>query len=104
LIYRKKTQPFGVSTCGCFFKNISKIERKKANVETKSAGYLIDKSGLKGVSIGNFKVSTKHANFIVNTKSSQSDPCDLIQLVSLIKQKVKLKYGIELKEEVEYLT
>jgi len=29
LIYRKKTQPFGVSTCGCFFKNISKIERKK---------------------------------------------------------------------------
>ena len=56
LAYRQATQPIGVATSGCFFQNIDGI----------SAGYLIDKAGLKGYSVGGFYVSDKHANFIVN--------------------------------------
>lgn len=104
LQYRKQTQPFGVSTCGCFFKNITESEKLKAGLNTSSAGFLIDSCGLKGTVIGNFKVSELHANFIINLKHANSDTADLIKLISLIKKKVKEKYGLELKEEVVYLS
>lgn len=103
LSYRKKTQPFGVSTCGCFFKNITEDEMEKAGLKTKSAGYLIDKCGLKGLTIGSFIVSDMHANFIINKDNKESNPNDLLQLVSLIKREVKNKFNVELKEEVRYL-
>jgi UDP-N-acetylmuramate dehydrogenase len=100
--YRKKTQPSGVATCGCFFRNISAEEQEAHNLPTKSAGYLIDKAGMKGVQIGSFKVSEVHANFIVN-QGGDARPEDLAILVEQIKTKVKAQFGIILKEEVELL-
>jgi UDP-N-acetylmuramate dehydrogenase len=96
--YRKETQPFGVATGGCFFQNISDAEKEKLNLPTKSAGYLVDKSGLKGFQIGAFQVSTKHANFIINT--GNGTPEDLHKMLNHIKKTVKEKYGVDLKEEV----
>jgi len=98
--YRKKTQPSGAATCGCFFRNITAEEQKIHNLPTKSAGYLIDKSGMKGMQRGSFKVSDVHANFIINT-GGDAKPEDLILLVEKIKSKVKDQFGIILKEEVE---
>jgi UDP-N-acetylmuramate dehydrogenase len=86
--YRKKTQPFGNPTCGCFFRNPS----------NQSAGYLIDRAGLKGFRIGDFSISKHHANFIVNT--GNGNPKDLQTLVQTVKNKVKKKFGVELEEEV----
>jgi len=86
--YRLKTQPFGVPTSGCFFRNPGST----------SAGYLIDKAGLKGYAVGDFFVSDKHANFILNKGNGKSE--DLIKLLSIIKARVKEKYGVELEEEV----
>lgn len=100
--YRKKTQPIGVATCGCFFRNISAEEQKEHGLPTKSAGYLIDKAGMKGAQQGSFKVSDVHANFIIN-QGGDAKPSDLVQLVKQIKAKVKEKFGIILKEEVELL-
>ncbi|MEK9169348.1 MAG: UDP-N-acetylmuramate dehydrogenase, partial [Patescibacteria group bacterium] len=88
LAYRKKTQPMGEKTSGCFFKN----------VDGKSAGQMIDKVGLKGFSVGDFFVSPVHANFIINRGNGQSK--DLVELVRIIKEKVRQKFGIELEEEV----
>ncbi len=98
LDYRKKTQPTGVFTSGCFFRNISDEERLNKNLNTNSAGYLIDKSGLKGQRIGGFVVSSDHANFIINEGTGK--PSDLVKLLKLIKDKVKQKFDIDLKEEV----
>lgn len=86
--YRKKTQPQGVFTAGCFFQNINNL----------SAGYLIDKAGLKEKKIGDFLVSSLHANFIINQGNGQ--PEDLKKLLNLIKNEVKKKFKINLKEEV----
>jgi UDP-N-acetylmuramate--L-alanine ligase/UDP-N-acetylenolpyruvoylglucosamine reductase len=86
--YRKKTQPMGVKTFGCFFKNVS----------GKSAGQLIDQVGLKGFAVGDFFISPIHANFIVNRGNGKAK--DLLKLVKIIKEKVKDKFGIELQEEV----
>ncbi len=86
--YRKKTQPMGVKTSGCFFKN----------VRGKSAGQLIDQVGLKGFAVGDFFVSPIHANFIINRGNGKAK--DLLELVRIIKEKVKDKFEIELEEEV----
>lgn len=102
LSYRKKTQPFGVATAGCFFRNISKEDQAARNLPTTSAGFLIDQSGMKGAKKGGFEVSQIHANFIINTGKSGA-PDDLLQLVGEIKDKVREKFGIELHEEVEAL-
>lgn len=98
LAYRHKTQLVGMRTCGCMFQNISEELKNEKNLPTTSAGYLIDQCGLKNTQIGDFVVSEKHANFIVNTGAGNPD--DLMQLLTLIKSKVKEKFGIELKEEV----
>ncbi len=87
-LYRKKTQPQGVFTAGCFFQNLNNI----------SAGYLIDKAGLKGKKIGDFIVSPVHANFIVNLGNGK--PEDLKKLIQLIKRTIKEKFNFSLKEEV----
>lgn len=89
--YRKKTQPMGVSTSGCFFKNIS----------GQSVGKMIDELGLKGYTIGGFSVSSQHANFIIHKRNGQYE--DLQKLVSFIKQKIKERYGVVIEEEVVYI-
>jgi UDP-N-acetylmuramate dehydrogenase len=98
LEYRHKTQPFGVATGGCFFQNISEEEKKRLNLPTTSAGYLVDKAGLKGFKIGAFQVSDIHANFIINT--GEGKPEDLHNMLDHIKQTVEKKFGVKLKEEV----
>lgn len=98
LKYRKETQPFGVSTSGCFFQNVSDEITKSNNLPTSSAGYLIDKAGLKNYRIGNFIVSDKHANFIINT--GHGNPDDLQKIIQTVKEKVREKFGVELREEV----
>lgn len=99
LQYRKRTQPFGVATAGCFFRNIEKSDQAEKGLPTASAGYLIDQAGMKGSKCGGYEVSSVHANFIINT-DKEGQPGDLLQLVKEIKTKVKNKFGIELREEV----
>lgn len=96
--YRRSTQPFGVYTSGCFFRNISKDDKEKKLLPTSSAGYLIDKAGLKGKTVGNFVVSDKHANFIINKGNGEAK--DLVKLIAIVKETVHNKFGINLKEEV----
>lgn len=88
LEYRKKTQPFGVASSGCIFRNI----------DGKSAGQMIDRVGLKGFKVGDFIVSPIHANFVINQKEGR--PEDFKKLLNSIKTKIKTKYGLDLKEEV----
>jgi len=88
LAYRLQTQPKGVLTSGCFFKNPANL----------SAGYLIDRAGLKGIRQGAFVVSPSHANFIVNLGGGKGS--DLLNLIKLVKKRVYDKFGINLVEEV----
>lgn len=87
---RKKSQPSEISL-GSTFKRVNGI----------SAGYYIEKAGLKGARAGGAQVSVKHAGFIINTGGATSD--DYIKLADLIKNRVYKEFNIELKEEIEYL-
>ncbi len=90
-LYRKKTQPLKYPSAGCIFKNPYK----------KSAGLLIDQAGLKGKIIGGAQISKIHANYIINFKKARSD--DVLKLIKLIKEKVKSKFNVNLKEEIEII-
>lgn len=100
LTYRQKTQPYGVNTSGCTFRNISKSDAMRLATPdyTCSAGYLLDKAGLKGLVIGGAKFSDQHANFIINSNHAKAS--DVIKLIKLAKAKVKSKFGVDLFEEI----
>jgi len=106
LNYRKRTQPLNYPSAGSIFKNpklfkkFSELEKFNKNGQIPAA-WLIGKCGLKGKRIGNAQISKKHANFIVNLGNAKA--ADVKRLINLAKKKVKNKFKIELKEEIQYL-
>lgn len=93
---RTKTQPLKEWTCGCVFKNHQDFERDL----TCRAGLFIDIIGLKGLTIGNLRVSPKHANFMENAGESTKE--DVLQMIDVLKKELKLHTGISFETEVEY--
>jgi len=87
---RRKTQPLGLSA-GCIFKNLPSL----------SAGWLIEQCSLKGFQLGEAEISKQHANFIINHGKATAK--QVRSLIDFIKQKVKMKFGLNLEEEIEYL-
>ncbi len=88
---RKKSQPPGIYNAGSVFKNSKDY----------FAGELIEKTGLKGYTIDNVSVSTKHANFFIAKKGAKA--MSLYKLVKHVKEKVNDKYGINLEEEIQFI-
>jgi len=84
----------------------SKVSENKNLYQTANdirlpAGWLIERAGLKGKKIGQIQVSEKHANFVVNLGGGRAE--DVVALVSLVKQRVRDGFGVELKEEIQYV-
>lgn len=71
------------------------------NPPGRAAGYLIDQAGLKGLRVGGAKVSEIHANFIMNDRGASA--ADIKDLIRQVKDRVRERFGIELKEEVRIL-
>jgi UDP-N-acetylmuramate dehydrogenase len=62
------------------------------------AARLIESCGLKGFAIGGAMVSTKHANFIVNTGAATA--ADIEALIEHVRQTVQERCGVALEREV----
>ena len=103
ITYRRETQPQGVRTAGCVFKNISSAEALTCGTpdHATSAGFLLDKSGCKGMKAGGAEVSTAHANFIITHQGAKAS--DVIKLIGIMKKNVKQKFGVTLKEEIQMI-
>jgi UDP-N-acetylmuramate dehydrogenase len=86
---RKKRQPLDYDSCGSVFK------RPKGY----NAGDLIEKSGLKGKTVGGAMVSKKHANFIVNFNNASA--MDIYNLITMVQREVKENFNVWLELEVE---
>lgn len=110
---RKVSQPIASGTAGCTFKNyeiqdddlekLKKIDVPQSMIDSGfvSAGWLIDQADLKGTSIDGARVSEDHANFIINDGTATADA--IVQLISLVKTKVRNQFGIQLEEEIHYI-
>ncbi len=89
--HRKQTQPYNLPSAGCIFRN-TKFE---------SAGALIERCGLKGLQIGGARVSSQHANFIVNSGNATAK--DVLELMKTISATVYEKTKHQLLPEVCYV-
>ncbi|TGG85894.1 MAG: UDP-N-acetylmuramate dehydrogenase [Aphanocapsa feldmannii 288cV] len=88
---RIRSQPYTLPSCGSVFRN----------PEPQKAGRLIEDLGLMGLSIGGAQVSTKHANFIVNTGGATA--ADIDALIRQVQARVLAERGISLHPEVKRL-
>jgi len=85
---RRASQPMGQKSAGCIFKNPPGA----------SAGRMIDELGLKGLSVGEARVSDRHANFFVN--AGRASARDMLELIAEVRDRVEKAYGVELENEV----
>ncbi len=86
---RKTKQPIDKPSAGSTFRRVDGFITAKA----------IDESGFKGYKVGGAEVSTKHAGFIINNKNATAK--DVLELVDIISNSIKEKYGVEIKPEIE---
>jgi UDP-N-acetylmuramate dehydrogenase len=86
--HRKETQPVGVKSAGCIFKN----------PQGDSAGRLLDELGLKGFRIGGARISEVHANFIVHDGTATA--ADVAALIDAVRARVREAVSVELEQEV----
>jgi len=84
---RKEKQPWG-KTSGSFFKN----------PKEHSAGFLLEKAGMKGEHFGGVFFSEKHANFLMN--SGNGTQAEVLLFARQAQQKVFDQFGIRLENEV----
>jgi UDP-N-acetylmuramate dehydrogenase len=89
---REKKHPLEYPSCGSVFKNPSC---------DKGAWFLVKDAGFSGFKLGGAMVSTKHTNFIINSGGAKAS--DVLELIALIKNKVKAKFDIELEEELRLI-
>jgi UDP-N-acetylmuramate dehydrogenase len=88
---RKKSQPLGLPSCGSVFRNPA----------GDFAARLIETCGLKGTRVGGAEVSSKHANFIINTGDATA--ADVEVLIKHVQKTVQQEHGVLLKKEVHVI-
>ena len=89
---RKEKQPLALPSAGSVFKRPN----------GRFAGALIEGAGLKGFSVGGAQVSPMHAGFIVN--NGKATERDVLELISIIQQRVFDETGVQLEREVKLLS
>lgn len=62
------------------------------------AGKLIMDAGLAGCTVGGAQVSAKHCGFVINAGGATAS--DLMELISLVRQRVRERFGVALELEV----
>ena len=88
---RMEKQPLNYPSAGSTFKR----------PEGYFAGKLIMDAGLRGIQIGDARVSDKHCGFVVNVgKATARDVTDVIEEVQ---ERVRERFGVSLEREVIYL-
>ena len=89
--YRKEKQPLEFPSAGSTFKRGSDFITAK----------LIEEAGLKGYSVGDAEVSTKHSGFVINKGNATAQ--DVLQLVKYIKEKIYEKFQKKIELEIEII-
>ena len=89
--FRKEKQPLEYPSAGSTFKRGEDFITAK----------LIDEAGLKGYSVGDAEVSTKHAGFVINKGNATAK--DVLELVNKVKEEVYKKFQKKIELEVEVI-
>lgn len=88
---RNASQPVGNQSCGSVFRN----------PDNDRAARLIDVCNLKGTLVGGAQVSTKHANFIINSGNATAK--DIEELILKVRATIENECGVSLVPEVKII-
>jgi UDP-N-acetylmuramate dehydrogenase len=88
---RRTSQPYHLPSCGSVFRNPG----------PKTAGWLIEASGLKGYQIGMAQVAHRHANFILNCGGAKAN--DIFRLIYHVQEQVEQRWSLLLEPEVKIM-
>jgi len=88
---REKSQPLEYASAGSTFKR----------PEGYFVGKLVEDSGLKGISVGDAAVSTKHGGFVINKGNATAT--QIYELICLIISRIYAKYQVKLQPEVKLI-
>ena len=91
LKHRHTTQPYNMPNCGSVFRNPG----------PKTAGWLIEQTGLKGYQIGEAQVAQRHANFILNLGHAKAH--DIRRLIEHVQAQVEQQWSLLLHPEVKFM-
>lgn len=108
---REKRHLQNVRAAGSFFMNpvapqeiIAMFETEKGVKSRESrvpAGWLIEKAGMKGATVGGAIASLQHPNYIVNQGNATAQ--DVQALAEQVKRRVNERFGVVLREEAAIL-
>ena len=88
---RRQKQPWEYPSAGSTFKR----------PEGYFAGKLIMDAGMRGYQTGGARVSDKHCGFIINVGKATAQ--DVLDVIAEVKERVKMRFGVDLETEVIYL-
>jgi UDP-N-acetylmuramate dehydrogenase len=94
---RRKKFPRKQPNCGSVF-----LSTPEMHASVGPPGKVIEDCGLKGLAIGQAEVSRQHANFIINRGGASA--AEVLQLIRLVRQRVRERIAFELACEVRYVT
>jgi UDP-N-acetylmuramate dehydrogenase len=108
---RNEKFPVTMKCAGSIFKNLLLAELPPAVAAQVSASviregkvpaaYFLEQVGAKGMQCGDIHVAAYHANLIYNAGGGTA--ASLCALIGELKQRVRVRYGLELEEEVQYV-
>ena len=96
--FRKERHPVGLGSAGSVFKNLRSLEDPS---RVTPAGKILEDAGVRGMSVGQAAVFEKHCNIVVNRGKATST--DVKQLVRMMGDIVKEKFGMDLQREIMYI-
>jgi UDP-N-acetylmuramate dehydrogenase len=95
---RRGKHPVTEPCAGSWFKN---LEPAAPGGRRRPAGELLDAVGAKAMRVGDAAVYPKHANIVINAGRATS--ADVNALVTQMREAVRLRFGVDLVEEVRRL-
>jgi len=98
--WRSEGTPFNQPCCGSVFRNPGGASWQREG-GPRTAGQVIEASGLKGYRIGGAEVSPKHANYFVNTGGATA--ADIRALIAHAQSVVLERFGAVLETEVKLI-
>lgn len=109
--YKRSHQPLSFPSAGCIFKNYilksgdEQLRKEFSEVLQRGnvipAWTFIERVGLAGKRVGGIQISDQHANFFLNVGEGTAE--QVVMLASLVKQRVRDQYAVQLEEEVQFI-
>ena len=108
---RDAKYPPAMKCAGSIFKNVffadlppraqKEVPRNLVRDGKVPSAWFLEQADVKGMRLGDIQVATYHANLIYNDGAGTA--ADLVAVINELKRRVRVRFGVDLQEEVQYV-